>query len=246
MKSVSIAILALISTADAVRVNTPDGFPVYTQDYHFNEDPHSVPNPLGGKPYLTSTQAKLFKNEQSQLAREPDHPYPQHNVFAPEPVYAFNYINKDPRYKMFPANSVLMQSNSDLKWEVTADLGELDDHATLLREQDNDYSIGKAKFHGWTNPLGWRDDGEDDDVVLFQLKQKVRFDESGYDTPADKGLDDETVINFVQIAVHDDEDADDINTVLQISKEDLNRTPETISIEHNVVADNGRDDDMVL
>jgi len=147
---------------------------------------------------------------------------------------------------MFPANSVLMQSNSDLKWEVTADLGELDDHATLLREQDNDYSIGKAKFHGWTNPLGWRDDGEDDDVVLFQLKQKVRFDESGYDTPADKGLDDETVINFVQIAVHDDEDADDINTVLQISKEDLNRTPETISIEHNVVADNGRDDDMVL
>ena len=78
------------------------------------------------------------------------------------------------------------------------------------------------------------------------MKQKVRFDESGYDTPADKGLDDETVINFVQIAVHDDEDADDINTVLQISKDDLNRTPETISIEHNVVADNGKDDDMVL
>ena len=70
---------------------------------------------------------------------------------------------------MFPANSVLMQSNSDLKWEVTADLGELDDHATLLRESDKDYAIGKAKFHGWTNPLSWRDAGDDDDLVLVLM-----------------------------------------------------------------------------
>merc|ERR1719329_117837 len=90
------------------------------------------------------------------------------------------------------------------------------------------------------------DDGEDDDVVLFQLKQKVKFDESGFDTPADKGLDDDTVINFVQIAVHDDDDSDDINTVLQISKEDLTRTPEMINIEHSAVADTGKDDDMVI
>ena len=55
MKSVSLAILALISTAQAVRVSTPDGSPVYVQDFHFNEDPNSVPNPLAGKPYLTST-----------------------------------------------------------------------------------------------------------------------------------------------------------------------------------------------
>jgi len=56
---------------------------------------------------------------------------------------------------MFPANSVLIQSKSDLKWAVTPDLGELDDHATLLREADKGYSEGKSKFHGWTNPLSW-------------------------------------------------------------------------------------------
>ena len=63
MKSVSLAILALTSTANAVKVATPDGFPVYASEYHFNEDSNSVPNPMAGKPYLTSTQAKLLKNE---------------------------------------------------------------------------------------------------------------------------------------------------------------------------------------
>ena len=52
---------------------------------------------------------------------------------------------------------------------MTPDLGELDDHATLLREADKDYEVGKAKFHGWTNPLGWRDSGDDDDLVLMQM-----------------------------------------------------------------------------
>lgn len=85
----------------------------------------------------------------------------------------------------------MVQTNTDLKWEVTADLGELDDHSTLLREADNDYLKGKAKFHGWTNPLSWTDDGHDDDVVLFQLKSKMKFEESGFDTPADKGMDDD-------------------------------------------------------
>jgi len=55
----------------------------------------------------------------------------------------------------------------NIQWEVTADLGELDDHSTLIREADNGYLNGKAKFHGWTNPLGWRDGGDDDDLVLF-------------------------------------------------------------------------------
>ena len=106
--------------------------------------------------------------------------------------------------------------------------------------------IGKAKFHGWTNPLGWTDDGSDDDVVLFQMKSNVNFEESGYETPADNGLEDEKVINFVQIKVHDDDDQDDINTVLQISKEDLERKPENINIEKSAKADTGLDDDMVV
>ena len=246
MKSVSLAILALISSSSAVRVATPDGSPVWVQDFHWNEDPHSVPNPLAGKPYITSTMAKLIRKDQDQLAHEPAPIVPQHNPYAPEPRYAFAYTAKEDRRNMDPANSVLVQSESDLKWQVTPDLGEMDDHATLLRESDNDYLKGKAKFHGWTNPLSWTDSGDDDDVVLFQMKQKVRFDESGFETPADNGLDDDTVVNFVQIKVHDDEDEDDINSVLQISKEDLKRTPETINIEHSAKADTGLDDDMVV
>jgi len=76
-------------------------------------------------------------------------------------------------------------------------LGELDDHATMYREFDKDYSIGAAKFSGWTNPLSWTDDGKDDDIVLFQMKEKMKFDESGFDTPADKGMDDDSVVNYV-------------------------------------------------
>lgn len=80
------------------------------------------------------------------------------------------------------------------------------------------------------------------------MKSRVNYDESGFDTPADKGLDDDTVVNYVQIKVHDDEDGadDDINTVLHITNDDLNRTPEKINIEHNVKADNGLDDDQIL
>jgi len=47
------------------------------------------------------------------------------------------------------------ENRQNVQWTVTADLGELDDHATLLRESDKGYAEGKSKFHGWTNPLGW-------------------------------------------------------------------------------------------
>jgi len=42
------------------------------------------------------------------------------------------------------------------------DLGD-SDHTVILREED--ISNGK-KFSGWTNPLGWTDDGQDDEYVL--------------------------------------------------------------------------------
>lgn len=59
----------------------------------------------------------------------------------------------------------------NVQWQVTPDLGELDDHATLLREWDNpDYlSAMKPKFSGWTNPLSWTDSGNDDDQVLVLM-----------------------------------------------------------------------------
>ena len=55
-----------------------------------------------------------------------------------------------------------------------------------------------AKFHGWTNPLSWTDGGEDDEVVVLQLSGKVRYDESGFPTPADNGLGDDMVVNLLQ------------------------------------------------
>lgn len=65
MKSVSLAVLcALFATTQAVKITTPDGSPIYPSEYQINEDPHSVPNPIAGKKYMTSTMAKLIKNKQ--------------------------------------------------------------------------------------------------------------------------------------------------------------------------------------
>lgn len=65
MKSISLAVIALISTAQAAKLSTPDGSPIYPLEFHFNEDPHSVPDPIAGKKYMTSTQAKLLRQDQS-------------------------------------------------------------------------------------------------------------------------------------------------------------------------------------
>ena len=48
------------------------------------------------------------------------------------------------------------------KWHVAPDYGELD-HNVVLREKD---IKNGEKFSGWTNPLGWSDDGTDDEKVL--------------------------------------------------------------------------------
>ena len=45
------------------------------------------------------------------------------------------------------------------------DMGEIE-QVVVYREADKGYEVGKAKFHGWTNPLGWTDDGNDDDKIL--------------------------------------------------------------------------------
>jgi hypothetical protein len=69
----------------------------------------------------------------------------------------------------------------------------------MSREQD--IASGK-KESGWTNPLSWSDTGNDDDQVVLQTGAKLRFEESGFDTPADTGMGDEMVMNMVQL--HDD------------------------------------------
>jgi len=52
----SSAVLVLIGSVSAQSApNSAHPAPVYPLDFHWNEDYHSVPNPLYGKPYLTST-----------------------------------------------------------------------------------------------------------------------------------------------------------------------------------------------
>ena len=48
-------------------------------------------------------------------------------------------------------------------WHVSPDYGELDDYV-VNRELD---SANGEKKSGWTNPLGWTDEGGDDDKVLM-------------------------------------------------------------------------------
>lgn len=99
------------------------------------------------------------------------------------------------------------------------DLGD-SDYAVVYREKD--IANGK-KFSGWTNPLGWTDDGTDDEVVLLQNKQRLNYEESDYDTPADNGEGDEKIINFIQLA---DEEDDDDSEDKELTSEDLVRTAE--------------------
>ena len=51
------------------------------------------------------------------------------------------------------------------------DNGENDDYVTL-REQD--IKNGEKKS-GWTNPLGWADEGDDDDSVITQLDSQINM-----------------------------------------------------------------------
>ena len=52
-----------------------------------------------------------------------------------------------------------------------ADNGEAEE-TIVSREAD----IGNGiKFSGWTNPLGWTDDGADDESVLLNLNQRMRM-----------------------------------------------------------------------
>ena len=81
---------------------------------------------------------------------------------------------------------------------MTPDYGELD---VTIVSREADIKNGE-KFSGWTNPLGWTDDGTNDDGVLVQEESdddddKTLVSESGWITPADNGLGDEYVVNYL-------------------------------------------------
>ena len=76
-------------------------------------------------------------------------------------------------------------------WMVKPDLGEFDED---LVTREADVKNG-GKVSGWSNPLGWADDGGDDDLVVTQLSADIRYDESEGPTKADNGEADPSVVH---------------------------------------------------
>ena len=184
----SIAILALLGAVSAVHMNKKA--PVRSGQPHWNEDPNSIPDPLKGKPYLTSTQARFIaENSTANMeSREPTGDQWWHFNFGPYNTADAEYTERqrdqithpDPNYPIYlqENNDDEDESDDDMEieddsmvltnvqtgslWRVIPDFGEKDPN---IMEREKDIANGK-KFSGWTNPLGWSDDGADDDLVV--------------------------------------------------------------------------------
>jgi len=181
--------------------------------YQINEDPHSVPNPLAGKMFMTSTQARYLKESTNDWpsietpgVMDKFHKAYNNDSVEPKTPSQHDVLHSGNRVSYVQINESASESESESEsdgspkdevtvlWRVEPDLGE-DDQRVVPREYD--IKNGK-KFYGWTNPLSWTDAGDDDEKVLPQLKSKIRYDESGYPTPADNGFDDDQVVNLLQ------------------------------------------------
>ena len=182
----SFAIVLLVASSQALRINGDPTSAVKTPDavrpinLHWNEDPHSVPNPLiGGPDYMTSTQARFVAENSTANAKsvEPKYWGPADWHFASEPYNAHDreYVGIESDDDDSDDDLELGSESSDdstdddvqdvqlkNKWHVAPDYGELD-HNVVLREHD---IKNGEKASGWTNPLGWTDDGADDDLVV--------------------------------------------------------------------------------
>jgi hypothetical protein len=99
---------------------------------HWNEDPTSLPLVLSGKKYLTSTEARLYKNKHTDLASEPLGP--NRRFFT-----AYNKFDDEPKLLQLNESESESESSSDddtedpkdmvtVLWRVAPDFGELDDH----------------------------------------------------------------------------------------------------------------------
>jgi len=204
---VSAAVMALVSTGKAQYYDNAHPKPVRPLAFHWNEDPHSVPDPLSGRGYMTSTMARYLRDDTTDLASEPE-------GLAERFIIPVNKRDKEPRLIQIESSSDSSSESSDsdsdsdedatnVQWMVDADYGEAD-HNVVTREAD--IANGK-KFSGWTNPLGWTDDGKDDDLVLVQLgkggfiqrrfreNQFLQYAEAEGPTKVDYGENDNVVVN---------------------------------------------------
>jgi len=149
--------------------------------FHWNEDPHSVPNPIFNKPTFTATQAKYDRMAKNDLDTE---------RFSVDPQFATQYNDpstepKGPRY--YAMVQLGDEEDEDVQideqvvlWRKSSlvETNMEDNHLVQYEESEgptkadngmNDNLIlNRAAWGaiGWTNPLQWSDDGTDDDLVV--------------------------------------------------------------------------------
>jgi len=89
-------------------------------------------------------------------------------------------------------NSRIRMRYDEAEGPTMVDFGESDHH---VLEREGDIENGK-KEGGWTNPLGWTDDGDNDESVLPLVKSQIRmkYDEAEGPTKVDFGDSDHTVV----------------------------------------------------
>ena len=222
---------------------TPKLEPTHPLMFHENEDYNSVPDPMTNKRYMTSTQAKLISENQTDLAMEPVGLDPQfhvaYNQYAPEPTskgygdsegasgsngFAWTaYVQEEDDV---PADA----SNVQIRWMVDADYGENDEN--MVPREAYATGLGQTKVSGWSNPLAWTDDGGDDDAVLSQQRSKIRLVRAF----------DEDDVALVQIRDDDDEEEESNDQEDEVAA----LTAESIDTEHKVIVDLGEGDADIL
>ena len=169
--------IAFIAATQAVKMNKA---PVWSGQPHWNEDPHSIPTPLSGTPYLTSTQARFIsENSTANMeSREPhgdlgwhfnldaynkdDTEYDNERHFSAREHWLEQRTYAQLEDEVEDDSLVLTSSLTGATWRVIADFGEKDDN---IMDREFDIKNGE-KFSGWTNPLAWTDDGNDDNLVV--------------------------------------------------------------------------------
>ena len=193
-------ILALFGVAASIKVNRlpsdqlPPKNTIFPPQLQWNEDYHSVPTPLEGKPYLTSTQARFISENSTanQESREPKGAQWWHYNYGPYNEFDNEYGEDEHRWSplnghlerySLPAVAVeepdeaekessLIQLDSEAMTLTNAQTGALWRVIPDFGEKDpnvmyreEDIKNG-AKFGGWNNPLAWTDDGTDDNLVV--------------------------------------------------------------------------------
>ena len=95
------ALVALLTqSSEAIKFEYfSEPHPISPHDYHWNEDYHSVPDPISGVNWMTSTQAKYFRTNQTDVSSEPvgidQDLFSAYNENSAEPVMQKVYLQLD-------------------------------------------------------------------------------------------------------------------------------------------------------